>query len=856
VARIPPTTGVPLFHRLKRSFGTVIVFTGAMVAACSSSEPMPPASGTSGGGAGRATGGGGGTRTAGTGGDAGMEAGTGAGDDGGAGNEAAGAGASDDGGAGGRGGRNSGTGGGDAGAGASDDGGEGNGAAGVGAGMGGTGGQPASGLSSDQLIDAAVQAGTLTDELGLLYKVYAVFDDPRLPAEYVARDQKQMDTPIMAIAAERYSTLTPATQALLRPFFIPPTYAQSWYASRLPQQAQLLFNGGASDVPTRPADLPGDLFVFCTLLGGIGFTETVTDHFKIHTPPENFSYGNEVETGQIIAANAEAVYAAVTDTFERFPLSDIEVSPTCGGGDHKVDIYVTGGSYEPGVRAVTIAYKGCGSPSFILIKADRDPEKIKAALAHEFFHVLELGAYEFSAACDDYRWLGEATANLAIELSFPTEQVEHDEFARYFAFGERMTPIDEPYDDNRYRSNGYGDYVFLQYVAEKFGHSVVKAVWDGTASADSVGALTAAVGTVGGGLSEVWPDFALASWNDTEENLAGAFYGYDTFTYGIKEGFDEGDAGRESGQKSIAVKLDGASRKTFDLLASAPTAGQVPRLSIQADYLKFTDSNVRSVMYVNAMAFGDVPNLRIQALAKVAGQWQAAEDWTKVTHKSFCRDKKDETIQELVLLYSNSDGERPSPPISFFVPPKLSVSNVGCFRWEGVSSKTVSGTDISTGAVVNETTSATGLVFERVRFPELPDGSPGFESFAPSSGDAEGTSTTVNGCTFTSEGSGPVDTPDINLQINLDVDLGGGPTDRLIRMGTGSTSLPTSNRVACPDVPDLTSEGTAVWGWLSIPLHAGVSADGTTLEGTHSEIAPITGITTTSTWHLTAQREP
>jgi hypothetical protein len=846
-----------LFLRLKRSFGTFFALTCAVAAACSSSEPTPPASGTSGGGAGRATGGGGGTRTAGTGGDAGVGAGSGAGDDGGAGDEAAGAGASDDGGAGGRGGRDAGTGGSDAGAGASDDGGEGNGAAGVGAGMGGTGGQSANGLSSDQLIDAAVQAGTLTDELGLLYKVYAVFDDPRLPAEYVARDQKQIDSPIMAIAAERFSTLTPATQALLRPFFIPPIYAQSWYASRLPEQAQLLLGGASSsDAPTRPADLPLDLFSFCTLLGGIGFTETVTKNFKIHTPPENFSYGNEAETGQIIADNAETVYKTITEAFGKTPLSDVKVSPTCGGGDEKVDIYVTGGSYEPGVRAVTIAYGDCGSPSFILIKADRDPEKIKAALAHEFFHVLELGAYRFSAACADYRWLGEATANLSIDLAFPTEQVEHDDFARYFAFGERMAPIDEPYDKNRYRSNGYGDYVFLQYLARKFGNPIVRTVWDGTASADSVGALTAAVGTVGGGLSEVWPAFALASWNDTEENVAGAFYGYDAFTYGIKEGFDEGDAGRESGQKSIAVKLDGAPRKTFDLLASAPSAGEIPRLSIQADYLKFTDSDVRSVLYVNAMAFGDLPNVRIQALAKVDGQWQAAEDWTKVTHKSFCRDKKDETIQELVLLYSNSDGERPSPPISFFVPPKLSVSNVGCFRWEGVSSKTVSGTDISTGAVVNETTSATGLVFERVRFPELPDGSPGFESFAPSSGDAEGTSTTVNGCTFTSEGSGPVDTPDINLQINLDVDLGGGPTDRLIRMGTGSTSLPTSNRVACPDVPDLTSEGTAVWGWLSIPLHAGVSADGTTLEGTHSEIAPITGITTTSTWHLTAQREP
>jgi hypothetical protein len=82
-SKFPPKTGVSLFLHSKRSFGTVIVFTFAIAAACSPSEPTPPASGTSGGGAGRATGGSGGTRTAGTGGDAGAEAGTGAGDDGG-----------------------------------------------------------------------------------------------------------------------------------------------------------------------------------------------------------------------------------------------------------------------------------------------------------------------------------------------------------------------------------------------------------------------------------------------------------------------------------------------------------------------------------------------------------------------------------------------------------------------------------------------------------------------------------------------------------------------------------------------------------------------------------------------------
>jgi hypothetical protein len=731
--------------------------------------------------------------------------------------------------------------------------------AGGAAGTGEITGQP----TTDQVIDAAVAKGLLDAEMGLVYKVYAVFGDPRLPAEYRGVDGEQIDSPIMVIAAQKYPTLSAATQALLLPFFIPPIYAQSWYASRLPPLPfQNAPDGtgasGASDgTGTTDGDTlalePPDLLakIFCILIDttGIAFNETVTPHFRIHAATGNYAYGGEAETAKIVADNAETVYSAVTGAFGRVPPSDLGVSASCNGGDAKLDIYVTAGEIKPGTKAVTIAYNGCGSPSFIIMKAGSDPKKIRNTLAHEFFHTLELGDYKFSAACDDYQWLGEATANLCMDLSFKDDQVEHDDFARYFAFGERMAPIDEPYKNNVYRSNGYADYVFLQYLARKFGTAAVKAIWDGTESADSVHALATAVDAQGG-LKNVWPEFALASWNDDQAMPAGAFYGYDSFKYGIKKAFDEGDAGRESGQKSVKVDLKGAPRKTFDLLGSAPSAGggkELPRLSIQADYFKFTDDTVRSVMFLNTLGLADIPELKVQAIPKLGGQWKAPEDWTKVGSKMFCRDKKDERLEELVVIFSNGDGRRPQQAIPFNVVPKLAVSNVGCWRWEGTSSVNADGQ----GSLM---CSASGLAFERDRAAQIPNFDGAQETFKVVSGQVTGKQVVDFGaCRIETSASGAVVDLDGDVLIDLDLDLGLAPPTREVLSGNGSSTLPTPSQFICPTMTTA-SNGDSSWSWLQIPAGKTVSADGASIDGTSMETSPAG--TTTSTWKLTAIREP
>jgi hypothetical protein len=262
--------------------------------------------------------------------------------------------------------------------------------------------------------------------------------------------------------------------------------------------------------------------------------------------------------------------------------------------------------------------------------------------------------------------------------------------------------------------------------------------------------------------------------------------------------------------------------------------------------VKFTDPAVSSVLFLNTLAFAPLPNLKIQAMVKRNGTWQDVEDWTTKPFKSFCRDIPNEHIEELVLIYTNSDSEENAPAIPVQLVPRINVSNVGCAKWTGTSSITVTG-----GGATSQST-ATFTMERQPRPPEAPEGGTGFETFTVTSGTVSGSSSAP--CA-TQSAQGAIAALDGTLQINLDnLDFGsfGAPPDRFVVMGVGATHLSTTS-VVCPD--DFTTVGDQVWDWLNIPVPGlySVSADGRTIEGTATETTPVT--TRVSTWKLTAVKE-
>jgi hypothetical protein len=75
----------------------------------------------------------------------------------------------------------------------------------------------------------------------------------------------------------------------------------------------------------------------------------------------------------------------------------------------------------------------------------------------------------------------------------------------------------------------------------------------------------------------------------------------------------------------------------------------------------------------------------VQALIKINNTW-TQEDWSISGQEVFCRDRKAQRIQELVLIITNSNFKKTQANYNFTpvnLAPVLLVSSTGCYQWKG-----------------------------------------------------------------------------------------------------------------------------------------------------------------------------
>lgn len=80
---------------------------------------------------------------------------------------------------------------------------------------------PRTDADSVQLIAEAVRRGDLDADTAVLYRVYAVLDTAKLPAEYRSTRPIKDGTPFLRDARARYPSLRPPVQAELKPYLFP-----------------------------------------------------------------------------------------------------------------------------------------------------------------------------------------------------------------------------------------------------------------------------------------------------------------------------------------------------------------------------------------------------------------------------------------------------------------------------------------------------------------------------------------------------------------------------------------------------------------------------------------------------------
>ena len=751
--------------------------------------------------------------------------------------------------------------------------------------------------TAESLIAQALALGRISAEQALIYRVFALFGDERLPVEFEGAPSATPSHGLLRELASTVHMLTPATQEVLRPFLLPPMYAQSWWAQRLglaAPAAKALNAGRTSPLLTTTNCEASRLPDF--------FPRVSTAHFNIFYMKQLDPVQDAVSAQVVamIASMIEEVYQTETTLLGRFPLAD--TLEDCNGGDGAVDIYY--GSFALfGTGAWTHTYalapdqrdrNACLSrPSYIMLNKQsleflaierslaQGRPLAKSILAHELLHVLQF-AMARPASCDDTLWIDEATAQWAMDHVVPTiPQGDPGEFgaepglgrvapnlpksgpglAEYLYSG-HMVSIEKP--GELPALNGYSDYLFFQFLARQYGPDKIKQIFDAMVGGkNSVEAIAVAVD-----MKTVWPEFASSLWIGVEDHVLDFWNAEDQYRFGLADVYAQTPtvgipARLKDKLKTLQVDQRGQSRAKFELLknALAPEGYLIQPRSLFYEHLKFSDPTVHSVYITNPIAvFPNNEFMKVQAIKKIGGEWKAREDWTRESFKQFCLDKKDERLQELILIVSNSEASRATErpfTIPTFVPMQVSTSNVGCWKWQGTASSMLNG-----GSPASIDSLASGAVTL-----EVSGVLPGRLVFETSAGVISARSTAVlgDGCTVTAVGSdknavkGSVP-PEGTIDLNLDFDLGfggigGEPPDRKLIVLSGSSRLSTRTTLVCGPVTQ-TSVGDQGWDWLRVdePGLYKVSADGQSIEGRFSSLVPG-GATITTLWKFNAVRE-
>ncbi len=207
-------------------------------------------------------------------------------------------------------------------------------------------------VGSAELIDAALANGDINAEAALSYKVFALFNDPRLPAKYRGAAGDESESTVLEEAAAGFDSLSPAAQQAVAPFLQRPADVGSW-ASPAPAGAPAIAGckGQARWAAASPAG------------GG-----------KVKVWYDAALSGDRETALAVAQAIDSTVWPGLMQSPAARPAPD-DRSPTgCDGGDARLDVYLVHGLSARGltVPAFPAAASAGANPAavFALVNAD------------------------------------------------------------------------------------------------------------------------------------------------------------------------------------------------------------------------------------------------------------------------------------------------------------------------------------------------------------------------------------------------------------------------------------------------------------------------------------------------------
>lgn len=541
----------------------------------------------------------------------------------------------------------------------------------------------AAAASGSQLIGGALAAGLIDANTALKYRVFALFNDPRLPFEFVGNALRRSAGSTMAELGKQFSQMSAADQAELARYFIPPIYESSWFYQKTPLAVTASATDRARPFAVRPCEA-GDVFV------GRDWKSEDSTFFRVWYLHNRFPA--DVELARKVAVAATTARSTLTGIGLRSPVSDAvdQAAAACNGGDGRIDIFLMPGEdvSVSGVYGVADRSVRDETPRSGFMMLNRDnigraatPTECAGAdcllngtVAHEFMHLVQ-AAYAYSIEVNMV-WLLEATADWAINQVFPSNNFEHLQVP---AFADNVQqPLWWPNKSGSDDGKMYGAWMFLEYLTRQAGSpDVVRRIFEEQERPTNAHALQSLDAAVGGALDSFWKDFAYKLWNDPAVDAA-SFHSWDNLPR-IPLPISVTNVGGFAPQQM---------NLTYGALTDANNNGiALPELSAKYERFVFNDEAVRTVVFSNGYSFkadaveatqeigggnvgppitirlGQRPRMSaleadavkgrsVMALIKVNGTW-AAEDWTGRATRVLCRDKASERVQELVLIFAN-----------------------------------------------------------------------------------------------------------------------------------------------------------------------------------------------------------
>jgi len=687
-------------------------------------------------------------------------------------------------------------------------------------------------LTSDQLIDAALERGEISEETALVYKVYVVFVDSRLPARFRGDDRTVIDGDTVKAAMEQYASLSPSAQATLAPYLIPPIYEGSWEDPNATADVRV-----AADMTC--GDITPDTWQYVD-------GTYVRVWWKKSRPGDRtaaVAYKNAMET---------TIWPRLTQLMGQEPLSDLASS--CNGGKGTLDIYLD----DTVSRSFEASHdNGCKrTPGYIVLKVGSH----NRILAHEFMHTIQ-DAYDVHSGCvygDEYAWLCEATANWAMLWLYP-DATQAGQYAKWFF----QPNTDPPPLERKNGTHEYGAFLFFYFLTHYFGNDgLIRLVWENT---ESYNGLEAVDRSIPGGFAAVWDKFAVYNWDQPPYDYYQKWDGLTLtpMTYLSRNPAVTGPYSDWVFVRSLSHLAVAYHHYTF--------SGEEPRLVtfFNGFLYKITQEPLETPALPGLRTLEDgtlqlkfdrapdseTKGAKVQVLFKIEGdsQWKL-KDMTDLPYLSWCRDAKDERLEQMVIIYSNSEYS----PKTYRAgatggqSAELLVNNLGCYQLAG-NATALYGTNGPDYISIEDLQEVSNVVWQRTA--SFPDIQYPYIAFRTASGDWSRTYTMSGMCSGQATDSASLSEGDANF-LYLLYGLQGG-TNRSYT-GEGNLARITPFTANCTDSDPLVVDPPSLWWFvvdnLTLANERAYTADASGVldgKGEHyaGEDRPLL------TWHFEPQRE-